>query len=75
MNKEQPDYLSYALRLWRPSSKEKAIWRASLESFRTHERKNFASMAELFGFLGEQTGGLSEADGICFGCLKNELEM
>jgi hypothetical protein len=67
---EQPDYLSYLLRLWRvndggTSHREdgesehaggKAVWRASLESVRTGERRSFASLEELFDFLREQAG-------------------
>jgi len=56
MAKEQPDYLSYLLRLWRVSDEEKAIWRASLESSHTGERKGFASLDDLFTFLEKETG-------------------
>jgi hypothetical protein len=56
MTKQQPDYLSYALHLWRPSDEEKGVWRASLQSARTRERRNFASLDDLFVFLWEQTG-------------------
>jgi len=63
MTKERPDYLSYALRLWRPSDEERGVWRASLQSARTHERKNFVSLDEMFEFLWEQIGVLPEADG------------
>jgi hypothetical protein len=51
MDKEQADYLSYLLRLWRVSGEEKAVWRASLESPHTGERKGFAGLADLFTFL------------------------
>jgi hypothetical protein len=64
MVKGRPDYLSYLLCLWRVSGDgephnvgRKAIWRASLESTRTGERRGFASLDELFDFLQEQTGG------------------
>jgi hypothetical protein len=40
--KEQLDYVSYLLRLWRENG-EKTIWRASLESSHTGERKGFAT--------------------------------
>jgi hypothetical protein len=50
---EQPDYLSYLLRLWR-ESEEKAVWRASLESPRTGECTGFASLDALFDFLRQQ---------------------
>jgi hypothetical protein len=51
MHKEQPDYLSYLLRLWRGSDEEEAVWRASLESPVTGERQGFANLADLFSFL------------------------
>ena len=68
---EQPDYLSYLLRLWRVNDDGtfhredgesehaggKGVWRASLESVRTGERRSFASLEELFEFLREQVGG------------------
>ena len=68
---EQPDYRSYLLRLWRGSGCEeshsedgefpcaggKVVWRASLESVCTGERRSFASLDDLFDFLREQAGG------------------
>ena len=59
MAKDQPDYLSYLLRLWRVSE-EKATWRASLESSRTGERKGFASLDDLFDFLHRQIDAVSD---------------
>jgi hypothetical protein len=61
MDKEKSDYLSYLLRLWRVENHEapsadKAVWRASLESARTGERKTFASLDDLVDFLRELTG-------------------
>jgi hypothetical protein len=63
VSEKRSDYLSYLLRLWRVSGGgephsmgEKAIWRASLKSTRTGERRGFASLDELFDFLREQTG-------------------
>jgi hypothetical protein len=62
MAKEHLAYLSYLLRLWRvenhgevPGAGE-AIWRASLESARTGEKRTFASLDDLLDFLREQTG-------------------
>ena len=55
MAQEQPDYLAYLLRLWRTGSKEKAVWRASLERSDTRQRKGFASLLDLFAFLRQQT--------------------
>jgi len=56
MVKEQPDYASYLLRLWREGDSGQEAWRASLESTRTGERRAFASLDELFDHLREQTG-------------------
>ncbi len=56
MKKTQRRYLSYLLRLWQTSDGKKQIWRASLESPGTGERRGFASLKDLFGFLQAQTG-------------------
>ena len=53
MTKEQPEYLSYLLRLRRVSGQE-AIWHASLEDPHTGELHNFASLEEVFDFLRAQ---------------------
>lgn len=50
----QQRYLSYLLRLWQTSDEGKQIWRASLESPGTGERRGFASLKELFDFLAAQ---------------------
>jgi hypothetical protein len=54
MTSEQPDYLSYLLRLWREDGEEPNNWRASLESALTHKRYVFPSLMELFAFLQRQ---------------------
>jgi hypothetical protein len=51
------EYQSYLLRLWRTSSQGNAVWRASLESAQTGERRGFADLESLFAFLEEQTDG------------------
>lgn len=57
MVKEQPNYVSYLLRLWREdTSDQEAIWRASLESTRTGELMPFASLDDLFDHLQKLTG-------------------
>jgi hypothetical protein len=53
---KQPGYRSYLLRLWQVSTAEPSSWRMSLEDVRTHERRNFASLEQLFAFLIEETG-------------------
>ena len=67
MAKEQSDYLSYLLRLWRVNEEgnlhrgaEQAVWRASLENLHTRQRQGFASLDELCDFLREQIRMASE---------------
>ena len=56
MDVECPTYLSYLLRLWRVDGDEGlSVWRASLESSRTGERRTFASLDDLFEFLSKAT--------------------
>jgi hypothetical protein len=61
MNKIQPEYLSYLLRLWRENDSEgahgveAAVWRASLERPQVGERQGFANLADLFAFLENET--------------------
>lgn len=61
MNKRQPEYLSFLLRLWRESGSEIAngvegsVWRASLERPQAGERLGFASLVDLFVFLENET--------------------
>ena len=55
MDKGQPDYLSYLLRLWQVSGKGEPVWRASLESPHTGERHGFAGLTDLFTFLEQET--------------------
>ncbi|HEY73505.1 MAG: hypothetical protein B6I35_02450 [Anaerolineaceae bacterium 4572_32.2] len=54
MSKGQRGYISYLLRLWQIRSAGELVWRASLESSHTGERKGFASLADLFTFLEQE---------------------
>ena len=54
MTNEQPEYLSYLLRMWREDGKEPTNWWASLESALTGKRHVFPSLMELFAFLQRQ---------------------
>jgi hypothetical protein len=56
-------YLSYLLRLWQQGGGERVQWRASLESPHGGKRRAFASLADLFAFLREQTGSRSPESG------------
>jgi hypothetical protein len=62
-------YLSYLLRLWQESADEPPavrladsdepralpVWRASLESPGTGERRGFANLEDLYAYLGKKT--------------------
>ena len=56
MTVEQTHYLAYMLRLWQDQSEADNVWRASLESPHTGERRGFASLESLFEFLRQSTG-------------------
>jgi len=58
---KQADYLSYLLRVWR-SNGDRITWQASLESPHTSERIGFANLDELFSFLRQQTGEVSNSE-------------
>jgi len=60
MTAEQRRYLAYMLRLWQVSSDGEPIWRASLESPHSGERRGFANLEMLFAFLEEKTVELAQ---------------
>lgn len=62
MDEEPQEYQSYLLRLWRASSQDKLVWRASLESAQSGIRRSFATLEELFTFLKKQTEGNRDDD-------------
>ena len=51
--------LSYLLRLWQTEQKGALEWRASLQSAHTGERWGFASLADLYAFLDQETTAVS----------------
>jgi hypothetical protein len=53
---EQPDYLSYLLRLWRQGNGEMPTWRASLKGVHDGQQVGFANLEDLFHFLRTCTG-------------------
>jgi len=57
MPTEPRRYLAYMLRLWQMGSGEEPVWRASLESPHTGERRGFPSLEALVAFLEEYTRG------------------
>jgi hypothetical protein len=60
MSEERRRRLSYLLRLWQAEQEGASVWRASLESAHTGERWGFASVAELYAFLEQETTALNE---------------
>ena len=56
MSKAQPGYRSYFLRLWEAYTEGELVWRASLESPHSRQRRGFASLADLFAFLESEVG-------------------
>ena len=58
-SEEQRDYLSYLLRLWRAGDAETPMWRAALKAVGSGEHMGFASLADLFAFLENETGSPS----------------
>lgn len=59
---KQRRYYSYMLRLWETSNGERHIWRASLESPGTGQRRGFANLQSLVDYLQARTEGLGEED-------------
>ena len=55
-------YLSYLLRLWQTCDGQTRIWRASLESPGTGERRGFADLQALFDFLSAEIGQDQSSD-------------
>jgi len=48
-------YFSYLLRLWQVGTGQDVAWRASLEEIPAGERRAFASLDDLLGYLRERT--------------------
>ena len=57
---EQPRYVSYLLRLWQTGDKRELVWRASLESAYTGERRGFADLTELLAFLEKEVSQVAQ---------------
>jgi hypothetical protein len=52
---EEPEYLSYLLRLWCVQRDKGRVWRASLQSTQTRQQVGFSSLEALFEHLWAQT--------------------
>ena len=61
MVKQERRYISYLVRLWQGRSGGDLVWRASLESPHTGERRGFASPPDLFSFLEQEIRGVAES--------------
>ena len=60
----EPGYMAFMLRLWRAAEHDIWIWRASLESPHTSERRGFATLREPFAFLESDVGGAEQKQSI-----------
>jgi hypothetical protein len=70
MSEKRRRRVSYLLRLWQAEQDGALVWRASLESAsdsdarigigRPGERRGFASLAELYVFLDQETAAVNE---------------
>jgi len=54
---ESKHYLSYLLRIWATRTNGEVVWRASLESPNSDERRGFVSLEALFEFLHRKISG------------------
>jgi hypothetical protein len=57
MSMEDRRYISYLVRFWQTRKMGELVWRASLESPHTGERRGFASTTDLFTFLEQEIRG------------------
>ena len=60
MSREERDYKSYLLRLWRTRRKGEPVWRASIESPHTGQRKAFTGLPGLLAFLEKEIGSVAD---------------
>ena len=51
-----PEYKSFLLRMWRVREADHEVWRASLESIESGEKRGFASLEALLAYLSELAG-------------------
>ncbi len=61
-DKDQPEYYSFLLRIWRTGQKEEGEWRATLEHITSGEKYVFTSLKELFRFIWQKTSQATELD-------------
>jgi hypothetical protein len=56
MDRAQPEYLSYLVRLWRVGDGEEPSWRALLKSSQTGHEIGFGNLEMLFDYLRREAG-------------------
>ena len=54
MSENRQRHMSYVLRLWQVTIEGQPVWRASLESALTGQRRGFANLEDLLDFLREE---------------------
>ena len=62
MTTQEPRYLAYMLRLWQVRGNNEMVWRASLGSVQTGERRGFADLEALFAFLKQETNEQTQCE-------------
>ena len=53
---KEADYVSFLLRLWQSDEDGHPVWRASLESAQTGEKRHFSSVSVLAEYLQKEYG-------------------
>mgnify|MGYP001826066178 CR=1 FL=1 len=56
MSDERRGYRSYLLRMWQAHVDGELVWRASLQSPSSRERRGFTNLEDLFTFLESEAG-------------------
>jgi hypothetical protein len=59
---KEVDYVSFLLRLWQSDEDGHLVWRASLESAQTGEKRHFSSVSVLVDYMGREFGGRERAN-------------
>jgi hypothetical protein len=62
VSRQEQRPLSYLLRMWPIRTRGALVWRASLESARTGDRRGFASLADLFAYLEDEVAHVADQD-------------
>jgi len=65
-------YLSFLLRLWQVQQNDSLVWRASLESPLTGERRCFPNLESFLIYLQEKINQLDQPDVFLAGRVKGE---